>query len=170
MNRAIVCLVALFAIMLLSGSLWAKGMLGNPAGSDMTKLEESFFSRNFSGSEQGSSDVPLLIAKKKSKGKKKAAEVETSSPGGGTVSLDINKATEKELTVLPLVDKDLAKAIVTYRQAHPFKAPEDIMNVPGVGPAKYRIFKRLIKVGQPGEGAVGESPQVSPEQPAATAA
>jgi len=173
MNRAMLCLVALFALVLLSGSLWAKEVVGNPVGSDMSKLEKGLFSRDLSGSEQRTGDVPLLIAKKRSKAKKKPAAGDTSSTAGGdntTVSIDINKATEKQLTVLPLVDKDLAKAIVTYRQEHPFKVPEDIMNVPGVGPSKYRIFKHLIKVEQPGEGAAGESPQVSPEQLAATAA
>ncbi|ODN31104.1 ComEA family DNA-binding protein [Fervidobacterium thailandense] len=60
--------------------------------------------------------------------------------------LDINLATQEELETLPGIGPSKAKAIVEYRKLQPFKRPEDLMNVPGIGPKTYEKLKNRIKV------------------------
>jgi len=61
--------------------------------------------------------------------------------------ININTSTADELTVLPGIGPSLAEKIVTYREGHgQFKAIEDIMDVPGIGPAKFDQMKDLIAV------------------------
>ncbi len=48
--------------------------------------------------------------------------------------ININKASIEELVQLKGVGEKIAEAIVKYREANgPFKAPEDLMNVSGIG-------------------------------------
>lgn len=77
-------------------------------------------------------------------------------PGvGGTTHLNlgrinINTATVEELDTLPRIGPSTAQAIVDYRtQNGPFKTVQDIMKVPGIGPATYDLIKNLITVGPP---------------------
>lgn len=131
--------------LVLCGVLWANGMEGvqrNPVTPGLCKAP---LQGELTWGASGMDQAPLLLAKKKKK-KKKSAGAGESSGGGGTISLDLNKATEKEFTILPLVDKEKAQAIVKYREQQPFKTTEEITNVPGITPCMYRIFKHLIKV------------------------
>lgn len=68
-----------------------------------------------------------------------------SAPAKATVN--INTATAKELTKLDGIGDKLAKAIVDYRtQNGPFKAPQDLMKVKGIGEKKFAALKPLITV------------------------
>lgn len=59
--------------------------------------------------------------------------------------IDINSATAKELDLLPGIGPVLADAIVRYRTDNgPFRRPEDIKNVPGIGEKTYQRFAGLI--------------------------
>ncbi|PYU98517.1 MAG: hypothetical protein DMG10_28020 [Acidobacteria bacterium] len=50
-----------------------------------------------------------------------------------STNLDLNTATEQELTGIQGIDKDHAKKIVEYRnQNGPFKSWEDLKRVPGM--------------------------------------
>lgn len=63
----------------------------------------------------------------------------------GRVSL--NTATAPELERLPGIGPSLAQAIVEFRESHgPFAQPEDLLEVPGIGPAKLAQIKDLIVV------------------------
>ena len=66
--------------------------------------------------------------------------------------VDINTATAQELDALPGVGEKLAAAIIEYREKNGvFRAPEDIMNVPGIGSGKYEKMKdRLTVSGEAG--------------------
>lgn len=65
------------------------------------------------------------------------------SLAGGKVNL--NTATLEELDTLPGIGPAIAQRILDYRQTSgPFTAPEDIMNVKGIGPATYDKLKDLI--------------------------
>ncbi len=65
-------------------------------------------------------------------------------PGGGGAGappaptvVDLNRATAAELEQLPGIGPSLAAAIVTWRTDHgPFKRIDDLLDVPGIGPAK----------------------------------
>jgi len=71
-------------------------------------------------------------------------------PAGSTAPdarIDINRAQASELEQLPGIGPALARRIVQYREAWgPFTAVEDILEVPGIGPAKFNAIKDLIKV------------------------
>ena len=64
---------------------------------------------------------------------------------GATVN--INTATTEELTQLTGVGQKYAERIVTYRTENgPFKAPEDIMLVAGIGEKTFEANKDRIVV------------------------
>ncbi|OFP34580.1 ComEA family DNA-binding protein [Corynebacterium sp. HMSC071B10] len=63
--------------------------------------------------------------------------------GGGVLSL--NTATAAELTALPGVGEATAQAIVQHRETNgPFAKSEDLMDVKGIGPAKFEALKDLV--------------------------
>ena len=67
------------------------------------------------------------------------------SETGGTVN--INTATVDELVQLDRVGPKYAARIVEFRdQNGPFKAPEDIMQVAGIGPKTFEANKDRIVV------------------------
>ena len=62
---------------------------------------------------------------------------------GGGISL--NSASAGELTELPGVGEATAAAIVAHREANgPFTAVEQLMDVKGIGPAKFDAVKDLV--------------------------
>jgi len=71
---------------------------------------------------------------------------------GDTQQVDINTATEKELTQLDKIGPAIAARIVEYRQKNgPFQKPEDIMNVSGIGQKIFESNKDRIVVGKPAQ-------------------
>ncbi len=65
--------------------------------------------------------------------------------GGGAGRVDVNRATEAELDALPGIGPALARRIVEYRRTHgPFRRVEDLLEVPGIGPAKLQALRPLI--------------------------
>ena len=68
------------------------------------------------------------------------------SAGGDTQMVNINTASESELMTLPGIGEVTAKAIIDYREDHPFNSIEDIKNVSGIGDAKYDRIKDYICV------------------------
>lgn len=69
-----------------------------------------------------------------------------SSPESGGV-VNINRASVTELDALPGVGPSTAQAIVDYRTTNgPFSSPEDLLNVKGIGPAKFEAMRKLVGV------------------------
>lgn len=61
--------------------------------------------------------------------------------------ININLADAPELDRLPGIGPTLAQEIVRYREANgPFARIEDLLNVPGIGPAKLDQVRDLITV------------------------
>jgi competence protein ComEA len=61
--------------------------------------------------------------------------------------ININTANEEQLTALPGVGEAYAVKIVEFRKAHgPFKSPEDLMQVTGIGAKTYERNKDRITV------------------------
>ncbi len=83
-----------------------------------------------------------------------APEVETPAPPKFYVPdslVDINTAGVDELATLPGIGQAKAEAIVEYREANgPFAAPEDLMQVSGIGEATYRKLAVYITVRETG--------------------
>ena len=63
------------------------------------------------------------------------------------VKININKASVEELKQLEKVGQKYAERIVEHRANNgPFKKPEDIMNVKGIGPKTFELNKDRITV------------------------
>jgi competence protein ComEA len=61
--------------------------------------------------------------------------------------VNINKATADELVQLKKVGPKVAQKIIDYREKNgPFQAPEDIVNVPGIGQKTLDLNKDMIVV------------------------
>ena len=58
--------------------------------------------------------------------------------------ISLNSATEAELTQLPGVGAATARKIVAFRNRHRFQVIEDVMKIPGIGPAKFAKMKALL--------------------------
>jgi competence protein ComEA len=59
--------------------------------------------------------------------------------------VNLNTATLEQLDALPGIGPVIAQRILDYRQANgPFTAPEEIMEVKGIGPAIYEKLQDLI--------------------------
>ena len=65
----------------------------------------------------------------------------------GDTKININTASVEELVQLERVGQNYAERIVAYREQNgPFKAPEDIMLVAGIGPKTFEANKDRIVV------------------------
>ncbi len=71
-----------------------------------------------------------------------------SGQAGHNVLININKATEQELTQLPRIGPAIAKRIITYREANGFfKSNDDLKKVKGIGPKTFeKIEPHLQKI------------------------
>lgn len=65
-------------------------------------------------------------------------------PAGKVVNL--NTASLEELMSLPGIGKAKAEAIVTYRQAHPFKSISELTEVKGIGPKLLEKLQPSVTV------------------------
>jgi len=79
--------------------------------------------------------------------------------------IDVNRAGVAELMRLPGVGEKKAQAIVAHRAKAPFRKPEDVVAVKGLGPAWFAKVKAHLVVGS--AGAAGGAPAATPTQPTA---
>lgn len=73
----------------------------------------------------------------------------SASSGGtaGTALVNVNTATLAELDTLPGIGPSTAQKIIDYREHNgPFATIEEIVEVSGIGPAKFEQIKELITV------------------------
>lgn len=70
----------------------------------------------------------------------------TPAPGSGSL-VNINTADQAALDSLPGIGPALAQRIIQYREKNgPYKVPEDIKNVSGIGEKRFENLKDLISV------------------------
>ncbi len=61
--------------------------------------------------------------------------------------ININAATVEELTQLKRIGPKYAEKIIAFREANgPFKSPDELVNVPGIGQKTIEVNKDLIVV------------------------
>jgi competence protein ComEA len=69
------------------------------------------------------------------------------STANSTPLINLNSATSAQLDTLPGVGPSTAKAIISYRNRKgPFGKVEDLLNVPGIGPAKIAALRDQVTV------------------------
>lgn len=62
--------------------------------------------------------------------------------------INLNTAGVTDFVMLPGIGEGIAKRIIAYRQSHgPFSNIEDIMNVEGIGPTRFKAIEQYITVG-----------------------
>lgn len=71
----------------------------------------------------------------------------TAAPASSAGKINLNRATKEELMRLPGIGPALAERIVHHRETQgAFRAPEDLMNVSGIGEKKFEAVKDLVTV------------------------
>jgi competence protein ComEA len=74
---------------------------------------------------------------------------EENNRGSSSGLININTASQGELTQLPGIGPTTAAAIITYREQNgPFASVDAITNVAGIGPARLEGIRHLITVGE----------------------
>ena len=69
---------------------------------------------------------------------------------GEAEKININTATAEELTQLKGIGPSHAAKVIEYREKYgPFKTPEDLMQVTGIGQKTFEKNKELISVEEP---------------------
>lgn len=90
-----------------------------------------------------------------------SALAEAKRPLGPGERVDLNKAGVTELMRLPGVGEKRAQAIVAARAKRPFRKPEDVLVVKGIGPRWLAKVRGNVVVGTPAAPA-----PVAPARPA----
>lgn len=73
--------------------------------------------------------------------------------GAAGARVDLNSASVEELARLPGIGPAKAQAIVTHRAEEPFRKPEDLLKVKGIGDKLYEQIKDQITVGGSSAGS-----------------
>ena len=74
-------------------------------------------------------------------------EADDESGGGDSSKINLNTASATELMQLPGVGEVTAEAIVSHRDTvGKFSAIEDLLDISGIGPAKFEKLQELVTV------------------------
>jgi competence protein ComEA len=71
------------------------------------------------------------------------------APADAAGRVNVNTATADELARLPGIGPAKAKAIVDHRADEPFRRPDDLRKVKGIGDKLYEQVKDHITIGDP---------------------
>lgn len=144
-NQWRVLLVAGCALLLAAGWRLAYGADGGPVVLDPAPAVEAC-------SEEGAEGGGAATASNGSGGHRSADEEGPADVGAaaGDGVVDVNRADAAQLQQLPGIGPVLAARIVEHRNRWgPFTAPEDLLEVSGIGPRVLARIRDRIHIGEP---------------------
>lgn len=69
-------------------------------------------------------------------------------------TMDINSASEQQLSLLPGVGEELAEDIVEFRQKQGgFSSTDELMEIDGIGEGKFAAMQDMISIGEANENS-----------------
>jgi competence protein ComEA len=89
---------------------------------------------------------PAVVGQDSSAGSAGNGSAGASATGDSDAVVDLNTATPDQLDALPGVGPATAAAIVRHRATAPFTAVDDLLGVPGIGPAKLESLRARVRV------------------------
>ena len=168
MRGIVVGIGALLGLLACGGIALAATAEGDSPLSRAALLGKQGFVQEFISGGAVQENFPTILAKKKkSKKKKDGSDSDFSSGGGNTIQIDPNTAEAAKLMMLPLLTREEADAIIEYRKKDRIDTPEEMLEIKGVQPSHYRIFKHLIVIREetPKETGIATVPQLHEEPP-----
>jgi len=73
------------------------------------------------------------------------AEIDRPGPSPPRFLVDVNRADMDELGLLPRIGPELASRIIAARsEDRPFTAPDDLLDVRGIGPKKVEAMRGML--------------------------
>lgn len=91
-------------------------------------------------------DTEKVVMDAIAKGTKNAASATASAPNDETALVYINIATEEELCSLPGIGPKKAQDIIAYRQKHPFRRLNQLLNIKGIGRKTLERLQPFVKL------------------------
>jgi DNA uptake protein ComE-like DNA-binding protein len=91
-------------------------------------------------------NAPVILARRRRRKRKRSSSSYASVSGENTIRIDPNTAELRNLMMLPLLTREEAKAIIKYRKMDRIDTPAEMLEIDGVKPSHYRIFKHLIVI------------------------
>jgi hypothetical protein len=157
MKGSIMGVGALLALLSCGGGAQASVAGGDSALSRAALLGKQGFVQEFISAGTVQENTPIILAKRKksSKKKKSSTDEDVSGGAGGTIQIDPNTAEIEKLMMLPLLTREEAEAIIEYRKTNRIDTPEEMLEIKGIEPTKYRIFRHLIVIRE--EAGAGET-------------
>jgi|GEM_PF-1025188 len=92
-----------------------------------------------------------------------AAQAAAAEPPAVSGVVNINTATAQQLQLLPGIGPSRAQAIVTQRERHPYRRPEDLLSIRGIGRATLNRMLPYIVV--EGETTLTRPAPAAPRRP-----
>jgi len=161
MRGLIVIVGAILAILLCGGVAQAGAAGVDSPRSRAALLGRQGFAEEFIKAGAVQETAPILLAKRRKK--KKSDKGAYVSPGGGTIQIDPNTAELEKLMMLPLIDREEAMAIIEYRKKNRIDTPEEMLEIAGIKPSEFRIFKHLIVIREEAAPAEIQAATVAPQ-------
>jgi len=76
-----------------------------------------------------------------------AAPTSTPQPPATPAKVNLNTADARALEALPRIGPAMARRIIDYRHSHGlFKTVDDLLDVPGIGPATLEAIRAFIAI------------------------